>query len=170
MSKRAEPTAYRACVGIMVLNAQGRVWLGRRIDAPGDAEGQGAWWQMPQGGIDDGEDPRAAALRELEEETGLTQVDIVAETPGWLTYDLPAHLIGVAWKGRYRGQKQKWFAMRHLGPDAAVVIDPPAGSAHKKEFDTWDWFDIDDVEARVVEFKRGVYREVVAQFRPLAGK
>jgi len=118
---------------------------------------------MPQGGIDPGEDPRAAARRELEEETGITDVEILGETAGWLTYDLPEHLIGVAWKGKYRGQKQKWFAVRYIGPDSAVVIDPPAGSPHKKEFDAWRWVPIDELEATVVPFKRAVYRGAIAE-------
>lgn len=161
----AQPTAYRACVGIMVFNAAGNVWVGRRVDMPGDAEGAGAWWQMPQGGIDAGEEPEPAALRELEEETGLTDVTVLGATDDWLTYDLPDHLIGVAWKGRYRGQKQKWFAVRYDGPDSAVVIDPPAGSPHKKEFDAWQWMPLDDVMSAVVPFKRDVYAAAIDELR-----
>ena len=107
--------AYRPCVGIMVLNRDGLVWIGRRPDAPAEPEGPGAWWQMPQGGIDASEDPAKAALRELEEETGIRSVEIIAESPGWYTYDLPAELRPKAWGGRYRGQTQKWFAARFTG-------------------------------------------------------
>ncbi|HYM99617.1 MAG TPA: RNA pyrophosphohydrolase, partial [Aestuariivirgaceae bacterium] len=107
----SEQLLYRPCVGIMVLNRPGRVWIGRRHDAPGEPEGPGAWWQMPQGGIDENEDPAKAALRELAEETSIRSVEIIAETPGWYNYDLPSGLRPRAWGGRYRGQKQKWFAM-----------------------------------------------------------
>lgn len=162
------PTAYRPCVGIMVINPQGLVWLGRRVGAPDDAEGQGHWWQMPQGGIDDGEDPRVAALRELEEETGITSADVIGETVEWLTYDLPDHLVGIAWGGRFRGQKQKWFAVRFRGEDGEINIDPPLDSAHDKEFDTWDWVAADTLVEKVVPFKRDVYENVVAALGHLA--
>ncbi len=157
------PTAYRPCVGIMVINPQGLVWMGRRVGAPDDAEGQGHWWQMPQGGIDDGEDARAAAERELTEETGIRSAQIIGETQGWLNYDLPDALIGVAWGGRFRGQTQKWFAMRFTGDDGEINIDPPAGSGHDKEFDAWDWVAVDALVDKVVPFKRDVYVQVVAQ-------
>src|ERR1044071_6028476 len=101
-----EQTAYRPCVGIMVLNAAGQVWIGRRHDAPAEPEGPGAWWQMPQGGIDENEDPAKAALRELDEETGIRSVKIIAQSADWYTYDLPGNLRPRAWGGRYRGQKQ----------------------------------------------------------------
>ncbi len=104
-------TAYRPCVGVMLLNPQGLVWVGRRFQKQND-DGVGHWWQMPQGGIDGDEDPAAAALRELEEETAVRSAEIIAEAPGWYNYDLPEHLIGKSWKGKYRGQTQKWFAAR----------------------------------------------------------
>lgn len=159
---------YRPCVGIMVFNAEGLVWVGRRADAPDDAEGRGSWWQMPQGGIDKGEDPAAAALRELEEETAIRSATILGETPQWLRYDLPEHLIGKAWNGKYRGQEQKWFAVRFLGPDSEINIDPGPGKDHQREFDAWQWVPLADVPELIVPFKRDVYREVVAAFTPLA--
>jgi putative (di)nucleoside polyphosphate hydrolase len=155
---------YRACVGIMLLNRDNRVWLGRRCDKPND-EGAGQWWQMPQGGIDEGEDPAVAALRELQEETSARSAEIIAETPGWLVYDLPDHLIGKAWGGRYRGQTQKWFAARFLGDDAEFDLAP---DGHEQEFDAWRWAGMDELPDLVVPFKRKVYEEVVAAFRHLA--
>ena len=157
--------SYRPCVGIMVINRQGLVWIGRRADAPNEPEGPGAWWQMPQGGIDPDEDPRAAARRELIEETGLRTVEIVAEHPGWLRYDLPPSLIGKAWGGRWRGQRQKWFLLRFLGNDSEVNLIPEPG--HQVEFDDWRWAPLDDLPALIVPFKRTVYDDVIATFAPL---
>jgi putative (di)nucleoside polyphosphate hydrolase len=166
-SKPPKKPGYRPCVGIVVLNRKGQVWVGRRIDLPGDAEGTGTWWQMPQGGIDRGEDPRRAALRELAEETGITSVKVIAETSGWLTYDLPDHLIGKAWGGRYRGQKQKWFAVRFLGRDKEIAIS--GGEPDKVEFDAWRWVPATELIACVVPFKREVYAAVLRAFEPFFG-
>jgi putative (di)nucleoside polyphosphate hydrolase len=156
---------YRLCVGVMLLNAQGRVWLGRRYDKPND-EGVGQWWQMPQGGIDAGEDPAAAALRELQEETRVTSARIIAQAPEWYAYDLPPHLLGKSWGGRYRGQKQMWFAMRFEGDDSEIDLSPPPGC--EQEFDEWRWAQMDEVANHIVPFKREVYEQVIQAFRHLA--
>jgi len=160
-----DQSAYRRCVGIMVLNRAGQVWIGRRHDAPSEPEGPGAWWQMPQGGVDESEDPARAALRELHEETGIRTVDIIAESLDWYSYDLPPALRPKAWGGRYRGQKQKWFAVRFHGSDDDVVLARPG---HKPEFDAWRWAGIDELIDLVVPFKRGVYAQIVREFGALA--
>jgi len=154
---------YRACVGIMLFNRDNLVWLGRRCDKAND-EGAGQWWQMPQGGIDEAEDPADAALRELAEETSVRSAEIIAEAPGWFVYDLPDHLIGTAWNGRYRGQKQKWFAARFLGEDSEIDL---ASVGQKPEFDAWRWAPMDELVQLIVPFKRDVYEQVVAVFGPL---
>ena len=169
MTDAAARLPYRPCVGAMLLNRDGLVFIGKRADAPDEPEGPGQWWQMPQGGIDDGEDPFPAALRELYEETGVRSVERIAETPGWLTYDLPPDLIGSAWKGRWRGQKQKWFALRLTGDDAEIDVIRPGGGLHKAEFSQWRWERMDRLPELVVPFKRPVYEKVVAAFRHLAG-
>ena len=156
-------TAYRPCVGIMLLNPQGLVWVGRRFQKQND-DGVGHWWQMPQGGIDEGEDPSAAALRELEEETAVRSAEIIAEAPGWYNYDLPEHLIGKSWKGKYRGQTQKWFALRFTGDDSEINLAPPG---HKPEFDQWRWVKMNEVIDAIVPFKKPVYEKVIAAFRHL---
>lgn len=167
MSSSASPLpGYRPCVGITVINPEGLVWIGRRADARGDPEGAGAWWQMPQGGIDDDEAPADAALRELIEETGMRTVQILGETDGWLRYDLPEHLIGKAWGGRYRGQAQKWFAVRFLGEEAEIDIAPATGQ--KPEFSEWRWVPLAEVSELIVPFKRDVYVKVVEAFASLA--
>jgi putative (di)nucleoside polyphosphate hydrolase len=148
---------YRPCVGVMLMNPAGLIFAGQRIDNPGTA------WQMPQGGIDDGEKPRAAALRELWEETGVTGdlVEFVEKTPGWVSYDLPPELLGKVWKGKYRGQRQKWFLFRFLGQDDQIRIE-----TEHPEFACWRWIDADEMLASIVPFKRAVYQEVIAAFRP----
>jgi putative (di)nucleoside polyphosphate hydrolase len=159
---------YRPCVGIMVLNGRGLAWAGHRI-AAADSEFAGSTqlWQMPQGGIDEGEEPLAAALRELYEETGMESLKLIAEAPGWIEYDLPPELVGVAWKGKYRGQTQKWFAFRFHGDEREIRINPPPGG-HEAEFDQWAWRRMQDLPGLIVPFKRKVYDQVVATFRHLA--
>ena len=140
----------------MLINGRGKVFAGKRIDQT--VEG----WQMPQGGIDAGESPREAALRELMEEAGTDKAEIVAELPEWLTYDLPAHLVGVAFHGKYKGQKQKWFLMRFTGRDNDIDL-----YAHEPEFSDWKWFELDEIPGLIVPFKRPTYEAVIAGFRAL---
>ncbi len=159
---------YRPCVGIVLLNSENLVWIGKRIQQKNDdeAKGVGMWWQMPQGGIDEGEDIQAAAFRELTEETGVTSAELIGEISEWYFYDLPDHLIGVSWKGRYRGQKQKWVVFRFTGDDREVDI---SGIGHKAEFEDWQWAPITEVVERIVPFKRPVYEKLakeMANFAP----
>jgi putative (di)nucleoside polyphosphate hydrolase len=155
---------YRTSAGIMLVNDAGLVWTGRRRPKWID-ERSAPIWQMPQGGIDPGEAPRAAALRELKEETGITNAEVVAECRSWLVYDLPPELLGVALKGRYRGQRQMWFLMRFWGDDAEIDIRPRRGE--KAEFDRWAWRPKEELTSLVVPFKRRVYETVISEFSPL---
>ena len=149
----------------MLINSQGRIFVGRRTDRGDEPEGAGHWWQMPQGGLGEGEDPEAAARRELEEETGVRSARILARTRRWYNYDLPAELIGTAWRGRYRGQMQLWFAASFEGEDSEIDLFPP--SAHEPEFDAWRWVSHAELPALVVPFKRQVYEGVIGEFAGL---
>ena len=158
---------YRPCVGIMVLNAGGLVWTGRRIaEENSEYDGSPQLWQMPQGGIDNGEDPLDAAYRELYEETGMKTVTLLAEARDWINYDLPPALIGIGLKGKFRGQTQRWFAFRFDGDDSEIAINPPPGG-HEPEFDAWEWKPMQQLPGLIVPFKRAVYDQVVAEFQHL---
>ena len=158
---------YRPCVGIALINCDGLVFLGRRRAERGaDPVAEGYAWQMPQGGIDSGESPYDAALRELHEETGVRSVSLLAEAPEWYCYDLPSAVAGRAWRGRYRGQTQKWFAFRFTGEEGEIDIEHPGG--HRPEFEAWRWERLERLPALIIPFKRPVYEKVVAAFAPFA--
>ena len=154
---------YRPCVGVMLMNADGKVFVGQRKDSDVAA------WQMPQGGIDDGEDPQTAALRELWEETGVTAdlVTVEDQTSDWLTYDLPPELVGKVWKGRYRGQTQKWYALEFEGSEEEIDIGEKP--TQKAEFDQWRWETSDKLPGLIIPFKRKVYSAVIEEFSDLLG-
>ncbi len=150
---------YRPCVGIMLLNGDREVWVGRRVDMPA------GWlaWQMPQGGIDGDETPMQAALRELYEETGTDKAEIVAESRDWLCYDLPDE-IRTGWRRKYRGQRQKWFLMRFIGEDSDIDL-----GRHEAEFDAWKWVAPSELPGLIVDFKRPVYEALLKEFREQLG-
>jgi putative (di)nucleoside polyphosphate hydrolase len=152
-----EALPYRRGVGVVLFNAQGKVFVAQRIDNPGPA------WQMPQGGIDEDESPLDAAWRELHEETGVKSAKLLAESEGWLRYDLPPELAATLWKGRYRGQEQKWYALRFTGPESEIDI-----AQEHPEFSAWKWVDFREVPRLIVPFKRALYDQVVAAFGHLA--
>ena len=162
-----ESLPYRPCAGMMVLNRAGLVFIGRRSSGPEHIDATHVW-QMPQGGIDRGEDPYNGALRELYEETNISSVEKLGEIAEWLVYDLPREIVGQAWKGKFRGQKQKWYALRFTGLESEINIANPAGG-HKPEFIDWRWVAMSKLPELVVPFKRQTYERVVAEFRKFAG-
>ncbi len=159
MTSEFECLPYRPCVGIMLLNHDNKIFVGKRIDTVIEA------WQMPQGGIDPGEAASATALRELKEEVGTNNAEIIAESKNWLSYDLPEHLIGVAWKGKYRGQRMKWFAVRFLGEDKDIDLQ-----AYHPEFSEWSWQTSTEIMRLIVPFKRDLYDKVFTEFAHLGVK
>ena len=152
-----ESQPYRSGVGIMLLNAEGSVFVAQRIDMPSEA------WQMPQGGIDKGETPIEAAWREMKEEVGTDRAELLAESRDWLTYDLPRELAAKLWRGRFRGQRQKWFVFRFTGSDRDIDIT----SHEHPEFSNWRWAPMADLPSLIVPFKRPLYQQLVEEFRPL---
>lgn len=162
MIKR-ETLPYRKCVGVALLNSENKVWVGQRIPKDWD-RGSEFLWQMPQGGIDEGEQPEAAAVRELYEETGVKSADMLSEIPDWLAYDLPDEILGKALKGKYRGQMQKWYAMRFTGSESEINISP---SDHPAEFEQWRWADIEELPGLIIAFKRPVYQQLVIELGKL---
>ena len=149
MDKKFKNLPLRSGVGIVVLNKDNKVFVAKRIDNPKN------FWQMPQGGVNEGEDYLTAALRELKEETSITNVELVSELDGFITYNLPDRLLGIIWKGKYKGQKQKWFLMRYLGDDSEISVQ-----TKKPEFLDWKWVDLKEITTLVVDFKLHVYKEV----------
>jgi putative (di)nucleoside polyphosphate hydrolase len=150
---------YRPNVGAVLFNRDGLVFVARRADMP-NAEGPAGGWQLPQGGIDAGEDPGVAIFRELEEEIGTRKAVVLGEHPDWLTYDLPPGLLGIAWRGRYRGQRQRWFAMRFTGEDSDIRLDFDPNP----EFDAWRWVSLSELPALAVPFKRAIYEILTESF------
>ena len=166
---RYDDLPYRTCVGITLINPEGLVFIGRRVGGPDHVDQQHVW-QMPQGGVDAGEDTWAAAKRELYEETNARSIEKLGEVSEWLIYDIPRTVAGRAWKGRYRGQRQKWFAMRFTGKDNEIDVANPGGGGHKAEFVSWRWEPMKNLPELIVPFKRPVYERVVREFSGFAGR
>lgn len=167
-----ESMPYRDCVGTVVFNAEGLVFIGRRKpeEDPEDSSEHSAPWQMPQGGIDKGEDARTAATRELFEETSIRSVELIAEAPGWIYYDLPDDALGIALKGKYRGQRQRWFAYRFTGKESEINVTEPGDGSMPAEFDKWRWERLEKLPELIVPFKKQAYLEVVTAFRDLPAR
>jgi putative (di)nucleoside polyphosphate hydrolase len=163
--KKYEDLPYRPCVGVMLLNGKGQVFVGRRTGGPEHVDDTHSW-QMPQGGVDTNEDPWPAALRELYEETNVTSVEKLAESREWFSYDIPRDIVGQAWKGKYRGQTQKWYAMRFIGKESEINVLEPAGG-HEPEFTEWRWEKMERLPGLIIPFKRPVYEKVIAEFAHL---
>jgi len=161
-----EQMPYRDCAGVMLFNQDGKVLIGRRKGAGGAANLDGTW-QMPQGGIDPGEDPFDGARRELYEETNIASATLIADAPGWVFYDLPDDALGVALKGRFRGQRQMWFAMLFSGADEEIDIHAPGGGRYPAEFAEWRWAELEDLPSIVVPFKREAYEQLVTWFEQI---
>ena len=160
---------YRACVGVALINREGLVFVGRRRSSAGPEHVDDTHaWQMPQGGIDPGEEPLDAALRELYEETNVRSVSLLGEAANWYAYDLPQAITTRAWRGRYKGQRQKWFAFRFEGDEREIDVHAPGGGRHRPEFDAWRWERIDRLPELIISFKRIVYENVVSEFMALA--
>ena len=164
-----ESLPYRPCAGMMVLNQAGLVLVGRRSSGPEHIDATHVW-QMPQGGIDENEDPYQAALRELYEETNIRSVERLGEIAEWLSYDIPRNIVGQAWGGKYRGQTQKWYALRFTGDDREIDVATPGGGAHEPEFVEWRWEPMRNLPELVVPFKRATYERIVKEFGKLAGE
>ena len=156
MEEKFKKLPLRSGVGIVVLNKNNQVFVGKRIDNPKN------FWQMPQGGVDEGEDFLTAAYRELEEETSIKNVELIKEIEGTLTYELPDELLGIIWKGKYKGQKQKWYLMRYLGEDNEIDV-----KTDKPEFLDWKWLDLDMLTEVVVDFKFNVYKELKEKIKKI---
>jgi putative (di)nucleoside polyphosphate hydrolase len=158
---------YRPCVGLMVLNREGRAFVGRRTEGPEHIDAEHIW-QMPQGGLEPGEDTFACAMRELYEETNIRSVDHLGTIDDWISYDIPEEIVGHAWNGKYRGQIQKWFALRFTGDEREIDVARPGNGRFKPEFAQWRWAKLDELPELVVPFKRPVYERVVKEFARLA--
>lgn len=161
---------YRDCAAAAIFNRDGKVFIGRRMAEPGDDRSEvEAPWQMPQGGIDRGEDPLTAATREVFEETNMRSLRLVAEAPEWFFYDLPDEVLGIALKGKYRGQRQRWFAFAFTGDESEIDVARPGDGAFRAEFDAWRWEDLTRTPEVIVPFKRDVYLKVVEAFAAVPG-
>jgi len=163
-----EDMPYRDCAGCVLFNRDGAVFIGQRV--PGNSGQLEHSWQFPQGGIDPNEKPIEAAIRELYEETSIRSVSILSAAPDWIFYDLPDDLLGKALKGKYRGQRQKWFAFLFEGDESEINVTHPANGSHPAEFSSWKWAELSHVTKLIVPFKRDAYQQVVAAFRDVPQK